>query len=94
MTKGFVPDASVCLGEVPESNPSPFMLWMSAIRLGLTPIECKSCGILLFVLNLLKISSFEAIVKVDDSANGILEGLLAGSWTVGIAKTSVYFTLI
>lgn len=35
----------------------------------------------------------EAIVKVDDSVNGIHEGLLAGCWAVGIAKTSSYVGL-
>ncbi|XP_054159461.1 phosphonoacetaldehyde hydrolase-like [Oppia nitens] len=72
-SQGFTPDASVCLGEVPEANPSPFMLWLCAIRLGLQPIE--------------------SIVKVDDSVNGVAEGLLAGTWTVAIAKTSSYVGL-
>ncbi|CAG2175684.1 unnamed protein product, partial [Oppiella nova] len=73
-TQGFIPDASVCLEEVPEANPSqpsPAPLWLCAIRLGLSPIE----------------------FKVDDSVNGIAEGLLAGVWTVGIAKTSSYVGL-
>ena len=30
---------------------------------------------------------FEAIVKVDDTTPGIVEGLNAGMWTIGIAKT-------
>jgi len=30
---------------------------------------------------------------VDDSVNGIYEGLLAGCWTVGISKTSSYVGL-
>lgn len=30
---------------------------------------------------------------MDDSVNGIAEGLLAGCWTVGIAKTSSYVGL-
>ncbi len=30
---------------------------------------------------------------MDDSVNGIYEGLLAGCWTVGIAKTSSYIGL-
>ena len=35
----------------------------------------------------LDISPIEAIVKVDDTADGIREGLHAGCWTVGLAKT-------
>ena len=35
----------------------------------------------------LDISPIESIVKVDDTADGIREGLHAGCWTVGIAKT-------
>ncbi|XP_074603302.1 phosphonoacetaldehyde hydrolase-like [Brevipalpus obovatus] len=72
-SQGFVPDASVCLSEVPAAKPSPYMLWTCATRLSVFPIE--------------------AIVKVDDSVNGIHEGLLAGSWAVGIAKTSSYVGL-
>ena len=41
----------------------------------------------------LSVFPIEAIVKVDDSVNGIHEGLLAGSWAVGIAKTSSYVGL-
>lgn len=35
----------------------------------------------------------DAIVKVDDTINGIHEGLTAGVWTVGVAKTSSYVGL-
>lgn len=63
----------MCLGEVPEAKPSPFMIWLCAIRLALSPIE--------------------AIVKVDDTASGILDGSYAGCWTVGVAKTSSYVGL-
>jgi len=31
-----------------------------------------------------------AIVKVDDTADGIMEGVNAGSWTVGLARTGNY----
>jgi len=41
----------------------------------------------------LSVFPIEAIVKVDDSVNGIHEGLLAGCWAVGIAKTSSYVGL-
>ena len=73
------------------------MLWMCAIRLGLTPIECKQKSneinyLLIFITLFLK--WIKAIIKVDDSANGVTEGLLAGCWAVGIAKTSVYIHII
>ena len=29
----------------------------------------------------------QAVVKVDDTTSGIVAGLVAGCWTVGIAKT-------
>jgi len=35
----------------------------------------------------------EAIVKVDDTVDGIKEGVGAGCWTIGIAKTSNYVAL-
>ncbi len=35
----------------------------------------------------LNIAPIEAIVKVDDTVDGIKEGLAAGCWTVGVAKT-------
>lgn len=35
----------------------------------------------------LDVSPIEAIVKVDDTADGMREGLHAGCWTVGLAKT-------
>ena len=40
-------------------------------------------------LNAMKlgISPIEAIVKVDDTVDGVREGLHAGCWTVGLAKT-------
>lgn len=41
----------------------------------------------------LGVMPIEAIVKVDDSVNGIHEGLLGGAWTVGIAMTSSYVGL-
>ena len=37
--------------------------------------------------------SNKAIVKIDDTVNGIHEGTLAGCWTVGVAKTSSYVGL-
>ncbi|KAK4322884.1 hypothetical protein Pmani_006399 [Petrolisthes manimaculis] len=38
----------------------------------------------------LDVSPIEAIVKVDDTTDGIREGLTAGCWTVGVAKTGNY----
>merc|ERR1712141_730161 len=35
----------------------------------------------------------KCVVKVDDSAAGIVAGLHAGCWTVGIAKTGNYVGL-
>lgn len=35
----------------------------------------------------LDVSPIEAVVKVDDTVDGIKEGLTAGCWTVGVAKT-------
>ena len=31
----------------------------------------------------------EAVVKVDDTVDGIKEGIAAGCWTVGVAKTVI-----
>ena len=36
---------------------------------------------------ILDVWNTKAVVKVDDSAPGIVAGLHAGCWTVGIAKT-------
>ena len=33
------------------------------------------------------ISPASAVVKVDDTTSGIVAGLTAGCWTVGVAKT-------
>lgn len=38
----------------------------------------------------LAISPIEAVVKVDDTIDGILEGTNAGCWSVGLAKTGNY----
>lgn len=35
----------------------------------------------------------EAVIKVDDTVDGIKEGIAAGCWTVGVAKTSNYVAL-
>ncbi|XP_033641800.1 phosphonoacetaldehyde hydrolase-like [Asterias rubens] len=38
----------------------------------------------------LDVHPIEAIIKVDDTVDGIREGLAAGCWTVGVAKTGNY----
>jgi len=38
----------------------------------------------------LDVSPISAIVKVDDTADGVLEGVHAGCWSVGLAKTGNY----
>jgi phosphonoacetaldehyde hydrolase len=35
----------------------------------------------------MNVAPIEAIIKVDDTVDGIREGLAAGCWTVGVAKT-------
>jgi phosphonoacetaldehyde hydrolase len=65
--RGYVPDAIVCPGDVPEARPAPFMCLQNMLNLRVYPPE--------------------AIVKVDDTVPGIEEGLNAGMWTVGLAKT-------
>lgn len=68
--QGYVPDAYVTADEVPQARPMPYMVWLNAIRLDVSPIE--------------------AVVKVDDTVDGIKEGITAGCWTVGVAKTGNY----
>merc|ERR1712098_338137 len=35
----------------------------------------------------------QAVLKVDDTTSGIVAGLVAGCWTVGIAKTGNYVAM-
>lgn len=35
----------------------------------------------------MNVSPIESIVKVDDTVDGIREGIAAGCWTVAVAKT-------
>jgi len=67
---GYHPDAIVAADEVPQARPFPFMVWLNAIRLDVSPIS--------------------AIVKVDDTADGVVEGITAGAWSVGLARTGNY----
>lgn len=41
----------------------------------------------------LNVNPIEAIVKVDDTADGVREGTSAGCWSVGLAKTGNYVAL-
>ncbi len=63
----YVPDSSVCAGDVPAGRPEPWMCLENAKNLGMYPME--------------------SIVKVDDTLSGIEEGLNAGMWAIGLAKT-------
>jgi len=70
---GFNPDCTIAADMVPQARPYPYMVWMNAIRLDVSPIE--------------------AVVKVDDTVDGVREGLSAGCWSVGLAKTGNYIGL-
>jgi len=67
---GYKPDAYVASDQVPAARPYPFMVWLNAIQLEVSPIS--------------------AIVKVDDTADGVIEGITAGTWSVGLARTGNY----
>lgn len=41
----------------------------------------------------LDVNPIQAIVKVDDTADGVREGILAGCWSVGLARTGNYVAL-
>jgi len=49
-------------------------------------------GPAMIYLNMVRLDVFpsQAVVKVDDTTSGIVAGLHAGCWTVGIAKTGNY----
>jgi len=38
----------------------------------------------------LNVSPIAALVKVDDTADGVLEGVTAGCWAVGVARSGNY----
>ena len=44
-------------------------------------------------LEILNVHPIESVIKVDDTAGGVAEGLLAGCWTVGIARYSNYMNI-
>jgi len=44
-------------------------------------------------LELLDVHPLQAVIKIDDTASGIEEGLEAGCWTVGIARYSNYMNI-
>lgn len=41
----------------------------------------------------LDVNPIQAVVKVDDTADGVREGILAGCWSVGLARTGNYVAL-
>jgi phosphonoacetaldehyde hydrolase len=67
LQRGFVPDSTICAGDVPAGRPEPWMALLNAMELRVFPME--------------------ALVKIDDTLPGIAEGLNAGMWTIGLAKT-------
>jgi phosphonoacetaldehyde hydrolase len=66
-TRGYQPDSSVSVSDVPAGRPFPWMCFKTAIDLQVYPME--------------------AYVKVGDTVLDIEEGLNAGTWTVGVART-------
>ena len=44
-------------------------------------------------LDLLDVSSIRTVVKVDDTASGIVEALNAGCWSVGVSRYSTYMNV-
>lgn len=52
-------------------------------------------GPAMIYLNMVRLDIFpsQAVVKVDDTTSGIVAGLAAGCWTVGIAKTGNYVAM-
>ena len=44
-------------------------------------------------LDILNVHPIESVIKVDDTAGGVEEGLEAGCWTVGIARYSNYMNI-
>jgi phosphonoacetaldehyde hydrolase len=65
--QGFVPDSAACPDDVPAGRPAPFMCYLNALRIQVSPMW--------------------AMVKIGDTAVDIEEGLNAGMWTIGIART-------
>lgn len=65
--RGYAPDATVCVTDVPAGRPEPWMCLRTAENLGVYPME--------------------ACVKIGDTLPDIEEGLNAGMWTIGLAKS-------
>merc|ERR1712126_771809 len=71
-----------------------------AAKEGYTPDSCVTSDLVttgrpcpsMIHLNMVNLDVFpaQAVVKVDDTTSGIVAGLNAGCWTVGIAKTGNY----
>ena len=80
--------------DVPVARPSPSMIFLNMVKLGnqivLLPRNVGQYHSLIYNQyhhEIIDIWNTKCVVKVDDSAAGIVAGLHAGCWTVGIAKT-------
>jgi phosphonoacetaldehyde hydrolase len=101
--QGYNPDSTVAADEVPQARPFPFMVWQNAIRLNVSPIAAivkvrhsvhprrrmlshlskrSTCVLTCWLLLL--------CFEVDDTADGVLEGITAGCWSVGLARSGNY----
>ena len=95
--EGYAPDCYVTSSDVPVARPSPSMIYMNMINLGqfiflnetfkFNFTFCLSGVLQNQFLCFLDVWNSKCVVKVDDSDAGIVAGLHAGCWTVGIAKT-------
>ncbi|XP_076324150.1 phosphonoacetaldehyde hydrolase-like isoform X2 [Tachypleus tridentatus] len=56
--------------------------------------EARPCPYMVWTCAMrLGVHPIEAVIKVDDTVDGIREGLSAGCWTIAVAKTSNYMGL-
>ena len=42
----------------------------------------------------LDVNPIQAVMKVDDTADGVREGILAGCWSVGLARTVSFYAVL
>ena len=42
----------------------------------------------------LDVNPIQAVMKVDDTADGVREGILAGCWSIGLARTVSYYVVL
>ena len=66
-----------------------FFYWISSSRHGKTKAKEKKLYETYFQVNM-GVFPAQAVVKCDDTTSGIVAGLHAGCWTVGIAKTVIF----